>query len=480
MIRGNGPGAVGEKWPARSQTAIRCLRRACWLVGIGCLLVPGLVGATLAAPVWAEELLVRPEIPGYATPDWHEAYQRSAPKPLWQEWLDIGFLAAGVVLATWLALVRRSRRGLFVLSMVSVVWLGFWRKGCVCPIGAIQNITAGVAGANFVVPWTVILIFLLPLIGTLFFGRTFCAAVCPLGAIQELIAIRPIRVPNWVEHALGVIPYIYLGLAVVWAASGATFVICEYDPFVSFFRLSGSAPMLIFGASLLGIGVFIGRPYCRFLCPYGAVLGLLSKVSKWHVSIAPEACINCRLCEEACPYGAILTPTTPLAPAERRRARKRLALVIFLLPILVVLAATVGALLDRALAWAHPTVRLAEQVRLEELAQAQGIPFAPTRALEAFHVQGRSKSELYAEVLRLRSWFRWAGILFGAWVGLVLGVKLIQLSIFPPRPDYQPDHARCVSCARCFWYCPLEQVRQGWIQDIAEVVPPDRLPKTLA
>ena len=53
--------------------------------------------------------------------------------------------------------------------------------------------------------------------------------------------------------------------------------------------------------------------------------------------------------------------------------------------------------------------------------------------------------------------FRVAGAWFGAWVGLVIGVKLIHLSIRRRRTDYMPDRAGCVSCGRCFWYCPGEQ-----------------------
>ncbi|GAF95735.1 unnamed protein product, partial [marine sediment metagenome] len=279
--------------------------------------------------------------------------------------LDLAALVIGLSLASYLALVKRSRRGLFLLAIASFVWLGVWRAGCVCPIGAIQNVTLAVFDSTYAVPLVVVAFFTLPLVFTLFFGRTFCAAVCPLGATQEFVAIRPIKVPAWLEHALGLLAYVYLGAAVLFAATGTAFVICRYDPFVALFRRSGSVNMLIFGGCFLLVGLFVGRPYCRYLCPYGAVLGLLSRVSKWHVKIPPEDCIQCRLCEEVCPYGAIQEPTVAQRADERRRGRRRLAWLILLLPLLVVLGAWLGTRLQVPLSKLHPTVRLAERIRLE-------------------------------------------------------------------------------------------------------------------
>jgi polyferredoxin len=51
--------------------------------------------------------------------------------------------------------------------------------------------------------------------------------------------------------------------------------------------------------------MFIGRPYCRWLCPYGGLLSILSRVSWKSVSITPDKELDCGLCAEACPYGAI-------------------------------------------------------------------------------------------------------------------------------------------------------------------------------
>ena len=184
--------------------------------------------------------------------------------------------AAALACAAWLVLRRRSRAGMVLLGVAALVWFGFLREGCLCPIGAVQNVSLAIADARYAVPVAGALLFLLPLAFALAFGRVFCGGVCPLGAAQDLVLIRPVRVPTWLEHALGVVPPIYLGVAVLLAATDSWFIICRYDPFVAFFRRSGSFGMLFLGGAFLLVGMFVGRPYCRFLCPYGALLGMVS------------------------------------------------------------------------------------------------------------------------------------------------------------------------------------------------------------
>lgn len=379
------------------------------------------------------------------------------PRALTLEYLDVGVLVATLVLASWLALRHRSRRGLVALGIFSLLYFGFWRKGCVCSIGSIQNITQAIFQPSFAVPATVIAFGFVPLVFALFFGRVFCSSICPHGALQDLVLLKPITVPPWLEHALRLIPYTYLGLAMVFAATGGGYIICQYDPFVPIFRLSGSLGIILFGVALLALGMFVGRPYCRFLCPYGVLLGLASKVSKWRVRITPDTCTQCRLCEQSCPFNAI-NPSSVEAPARSlTKEKRRLFTMIVLLPLLVAMGVWLGGMTGKTMARKHPRVSLAERIHLEESGAVEGT----TDASAAFLNTGAPVDKLYEEAFKLRNWYILAGRLCGAWIGLVIGLKLISLAIHRRRNDYEADQARCVACARCYKYCPEELKRLG-------------------
>ncbi len=371
------------------------------------------------------------------------------------EYIDAGVLLAALGLSSYLVLRKRSRRAIFVLMVFSLLYFGFWRKGCVCPVGAIQNIVLSIFDRDYAVSIAIALFFILPLVFALFFGRVFCAAVCPLGAVQDLVLLRPISVPNWLESGLRLFAYVYLAAAVLFAATGSAFLICRYDPFVAFFRLNGNLNILIIGACLLLISVFIGRPYCRFICPYGVLLRELSRLSKWRVTITPDECIQCRLCEDSCPFGAIKKPTIDWPTTEYDRSKKRLAVLLILLPVLIFLCGWTGSGLKTVTSRMHATVRLAERIYLEDTGKVEDT----TDASLAFRGTGKEPKELYEEASNIRAEFRLGGWFFGGFVGLVIGLKLIAVSVWRQRTDYEAGRAGCVACGRCFKYCPQEHAR---------------------
>jgi polyferredoxin len=241
---------------------------------------------------------------GYVTPE----VQHPQPRSVSRQVVDVVLLGLAMLVAAWLALRRRSRAGLVALTAACVVYFGFYREGCICPIGSIQNVAVAIVDPTYAAPAFVIVIFVLPLVAALFFGRVFCSGVCPLGAIQELVVLKPVQVPVRLDRVLGWLKWVYLGLALVFAvlpAASRDFVICRFDPFVGLFRFTGQAWLLIVGGLFLVAGVFVGRPYCRWLCPYGALLSVFSRYAWRSFSITPDRELDCGLCTDACPYGAI-------------------------------------------------------------------------------------------------------------------------------------------------------------------------------
>ena len=368
--------------------------------------------------------------------------------------VDIVVLAVALALAAHLALRARSRRGLLLLTMASILYFGFWRRGCVCSVGSVQNMVLALSDRGYAVPLVVVAFFLLPLVFTLFHGRTFCAAVCPLGGVQDLMVLKPVRLPAWLSHALGLVPYVVLGLAILLAVTGCGFLVCRYDPFVAIFRFSGHPGVLAFGAGLLVLGTVVARPYCRFLCPYGVLLSWLSRLARRHVTVTPDECILCRLCEQSCPFDAIRFPTAAAGGEHVRRGVRRLAILLALLPILMACGGWLGSRLEVPLSRLHPTIQLAELVRAQELGGAEASPETQT-----FAASGTAPQTLYDEALAARRRLAVGGWLFGGFVGLVVGAKLITLSVRRTFADYAPDRGNCLSCGRCFAWCPREHVR---------------------
>jgi NAD-dependent dihydropyrimidine dehydrogenase PreA subunit len=241
---------------------------------------------------------------GYKTP----GVQKPLPRDYRLQVLDVVLLAAAMGVSVWIVLSRRNRKWLVGLSIGSLAYFGFYREGCICPIGSLQNVAVALIDPKYSIPMVVTATFFLPLAVALFFGRAFCGGVCALGAIQELVVLKPVQVPPTLDRALGLLRYVYLAAALFFALKPALardFLICRFDPFVGFFRRTGSTHMLLLGGGFLLAGMFIGRPYCRYLCPYGGLLAWCSRLSPRGVTITPDKELDCGLCADACPYGAI-------------------------------------------------------------------------------------------------------------------------------------------------------------------------------
>ena len=147
--------------------------------------------------------------------------------------------------------------------------------------------------------------------------KSFCSWLCPVGTLSEylwklgrFIFRRNSDLPRWVDIPLRSLKYILLGLfgyavATMSASAIAEFISSPYGLVVdvrmlNFFRyLAGTAAYVILG--LLIASLFVQNFWCRYLCPYGALMGLAALVSPMRIVRTESACIDCAKCAKACP-----------------------------------------------------------------------------------------------------------------------------------------------------------------------------------
>ena len=147
--------------------------------------------------------------------------------------------------------------------------------------------------------------------------KAFCSWLCPVGTISEYlwragkkVFGRNFPLPRWLDLPMRGFKYLLLGFF-AWAISTMS-VLGIQDFMQSPYGLIADVKMLNFfrhiegtGLSVLGIfvtaSVFVPNFWCRFLCPYGALLGFASLLSPARIRRKAEPCIDCGKCAKACP-----------------------------------------------------------------------------------------------------------------------------------------------------------------------------------
>ncbi|MBQ0024008.1 MAG: 4Fe-4S binding protein [Prevotellaceae bacterium] len=391
----------------------------------------------------------------FPKPDFDSGYQYpdiEHPVPWENFWniLDIVLLTVMMGIVAWAIHKKESRKAIFCVSIISVLYFGFFRNGCVCSVGSLQNVVLAFTDPTYNLPWFVLLLFILPIVFTLIFGRVFCAGVCPLGALQEIVNIKNFRISRAVSQALSVIPWIYLGFAILYAATRSQFIICRFDPFIGIFRFGGDIGMIVFGITLLLLSMVVARPFCQFLCPYGALLSIFGKFAIKKMEVTRKGCINCTLCHNSCPVDALRPPYANKQKEERSAGVKRLIMYFLILPIITAACSFLVGLNSENLSRANKDVHLYDMIQAQEENPDMEMPME----VVAFHELGNSVDELAAKVDDIQKQFSIYSYIVGALIGFVIGIKLINLSVKRTRKTYEIDYSACVACGKCFDYCP--------------------------
>jgi polyferredoxin len=164
------------------------------------------------------------------------------------------------------------------------------------------------------------------------YRKAFCSWICPIGTISEWLwqggdAIfgRTFSLPRWFDVPLRSLKYVLFGLfAYVVVAMPVpeirAFLTSPYGlvadvKMLDFFRHMGQTAAIVV-ALLVLLSVFVKNFWCRFLCPYGAMLGLVALVSPARIRRHPDACIDCAKCARACPAGLPVDTALSIRSAE--------------------------------------------------------------------------------------------------------------------------------------------------------------------
>lgn len=196
----------------------------------------------------------------------------------------------------------------YLLLLFSLAILGFYFGGCSCPVGSIEKMFLNPIGSKVFIASTFILAAVTVI--TLFKGRVFCGWVCPHGALQEFLYQKKIaiKISSSLDRKLKYLKYVVLVLVVALALTLGTGILCTFEPFKSIYNLSATGFVLIIVILTLAFSVFIYRPWCRYICPFGAYLGIVSFIgNKLHLvnSNVTNSCVLCKSCLRTCPANAI-------------------------------------------------------------------------------------------------------------------------------------------------------------------------------
>ncbi|HMB74307.1 MAG TPA: 4Fe-4S binding protein [Gammaproteobacteria bacterium] len=220
--------------------------------------------------------------------------------------LDIGLFAAFAALAM-ISFLRKSIPLKYVTLVVSVVYMGAMKSQLMSVVNIFGALTANLPIFSYSMAWYAFAVF--TVVTTVLWGRVYCGRICAFGALTQLIdAVVPRRfqfeVPVWLERRASVIKYCILFGAIGYFLVTREIAFYRYiEPFW-IFTFEASTALWVGVALLLIASIFVRNLYCRFLCPLGAALGIMSKLTVFRIKRWSE-CSTCALCEKKCEWGAI-------------------------------------------------------------------------------------------------------------------------------------------------------------------------------
>ena len=220
---------------------------------------------------------------------------------------DILLFVAFATLAM-VSFLRKSVPLKYVTLVASVLYMGVYKSQLLSIVNVFSTITANLPVFQHSMAWYAFAIFSIGT--TVLWGRLYCGRICAFGALTQLIdAVVPkrfqVEVPPKLERYGGYVKYGILLAAVGYYLATSQISFYRYiEPFW-LFTFDATPVLWTMVGVLLVASIFVRNLYCRFFCPLGAALGLVSSVTTVFKIKRWSECSQCALCEKTCEWGAI-------------------------------------------------------------------------------------------------------------------------------------------------------------------------------
>lgn len=185
----------------------------------------------------------------------------------------------------------------------------------VCPFGGVVSLYTLSTAGTFVkkVHESSLVLMAAVFAAALFLGPLFCGWICPFGTFQELTGRLGRKlfkkkynrmVPAGVDRWLRYLRYLLLAWVIYMTARSGQLIFSDYDPYFALFNF-WTGEVAVSGFVVLGLVMILSllmeRPFCKYACPYGAVLGLTNLFRLIPLRRNGATCIDCKRCDKACP-----------------------------------------------------------------------------------------------------------------------------------------------------------------------------------
>lgn len=202
-----------------------------------------------------------------------------------------------------------------------------------CPFGGLESLYQIFATGSFIskIYSGTMILFIITLVLAIVFRRSFCGLICPFGAIQEffakigqLIFRKKFIIPSIIDKPLRYLKYVILVITVYYAWVTAGLWMSPYDPWSAFAHMSeglssvwaeSAVGLIILIITLLG-SILYDRFFCKYLCPMGALYGIIGKLSPFKITRDEHVCIDCGKCKKVCPVNIDVQGVKEVKSAE--------------------------------------------------------------------------------------------------------------------------------------------------------------------